>query len=221
MNKNKQRFDELELELIEIAATQFSFTEYRKNVTCVDAEKLYEWKVKSKNLIRNVCGENSEHYKAFSVAENIGDYNNTYDIFRCVRAVFHAAKDDYLGGYCTSVRILIEAEVFASQLEQAKELLGAGYYAAAAIIAGVVLETHLRELCISNNIKTGTMNRMNDDLAKSGIYTAIIQKQITSFAAIRNSAAHGKENDEKEGFKKEQVITMIQGIKNVLAISLD
>ncbi|GHV62654.1 hypothetical protein AGMMS49587_10140 [Spirochaetia bacterium] len=219
MNKHIQRFEELEKELSEIEKTVF-----RKNnssIERVDGEKLAEWRIKSKNLVGNACGKGSEHYQEFIGAEKSNGYSNVYSYFQIVRAIFNAAKDDYLGGYCASAKSLIEAEVFTSQIEQAQELLDVGYYVAAAIIAGVVLETHLRELCSSNNISMGTMNRMNDDLAKAGIYSAIIQKQITGFAAIRNSAAHGKENDAKEGFNKEQVVTMVQGIENFLATSLN
>jgi hypothetical protein len=58
---------------------------------------------------------------------------------------------------------------------------------------------------------------MNDDLTKAGVYNSLVQKQIASFAAIRNCAAHGKINE----FNAEQVKTMIQGIVNLLAITLN
>jgi hypothetical protein len=54
---------------------------------------------------------------------------------------------------------------------------------AAAVIAGTVLETALRQLCL---------DRMNADLAKAGVYNSLMQKRITALAAIRNRAAHGK-----------------------------
>jgi hypothetical protein len=57
---------------------------------------------------------------------------------------------------------------------------------AAAVIAGTVLETALRQLCL---------DRMNADLAKAGVYNSLMQKRITALAAIRNRAAHGKPNE--------------------------
>ena len=54
--------------------------------------------------------------------------------------------DDYKGGYLISIKNLIQADVFDSQLEQATELLSSGYKLAAAVIAGVVIETALRDL---------------------------------------------------------------------------
>ncbi|GHU89680.1 hypothetical protein FACS189476_08950 [Spirochaetia bacterium] len=224
MKKYIQRFEELSAQMSELERTK-TVKDGRtlggtKQYDAVDDEFFDKWKINVKNLLSYACGKESEHYKAFSDI-HIVSFHAAFDIFVKHKTVFNAAKEDYLGGYCANAKTLVEAAVFTSQLEQAQELLDAGYYVAAAIIAGVVLETHLRELCSSNNISTGTMNRMNDDLAKAGIYSAIIQKQITGFAAIRNSAAHGKENDAKEGFNKEQVVTMVQGIENFLATSLN
>lgn len=47
---------------------------------------------------------------------------------------------------------IVQAEVFDSELEQAKSLLESGYKNAAAVIAGVVLETAIKELCLNNGI---------------------------------------------------------------------
>ena len=128
-------------------------------------------------------------------------------------AVFLAIKEDFEGGYLVSYRSLVQAEVFSSELEQAEELLGNGYSTAAAVIAGAVLETALRDLCSAHAIEHGSLNRMNDDLAKVGVYNANQKKQITSIAAIRNSAAHGK----PEEFTKDQVRGMIDDIERFLA----
>ena len=79
------------------------------------------------------------------------------------------------------------------------------------------METKLRELCTDNGIDTGKLNKMNDDLTKAGVYNSLVQKQIASLSAIRNSAAHGKTNE----FNAEQVKTMIQEIVDLLAITLN
>lgn len=50
-----------------------------------------------------------------------------------------AAREEIEGGNLTSVRNLVHAE-----LEHARELLRSGYTMAAAVVAGVVLETMLR-----------------------------------------------------------------------------
>jgi hypothetical protein len=71
----------------------------------------------------------------------------------------------------------VQAEVFESELDQSKELQSASYKVAAAAIAGVVLETTLRQLCTDRGITFGKLDKMNADLAKSGVYTVLYKKE--------------------------------------------
>ena len=70
---------------------------------------------------------------------------------------------------------------------------------AAAVIAGVVLETTIRQLCDDEGIAHGKLDKMNADLTKAGRYSSLVQKQVTALAAIRNSAAHGKTDEYNRG----------------------
>ncbi|MGG6240079.1 DUF4145 domain-containing protein [Nodosilinea sp. AN01ver1] len=133
-----------------------------------------------------------------------------------LKAIFLAAKEDFEGGYLSSMRALVQAEVFDSELEQANELLNSGYFTAAAVVAGVLLETALRELCEKEGISVGKLDKMNADLAKAGVYNKLIQKRITALADIRNSAAHGKVNE----FVEQDVTDMIRYVSLFLASHL-
>jgi len=218
INKYRVRFEELQEQLIRLENTKYIDTDcFGNEVEYVDNELFNEWRVKVKNLIVNACGSESEHYKEFIALEKINNYFTNYGKLLNIKSVFHAAKEDYLGGYLSTVRDLVQAELFDDELEQAKELLDKKYHVAAAIIAGVVLETGIRELCKKNNIETGKLNKMNDDLAKNGVYNSLIQKQITALAGIRNSAAHGKTDE----FTIEQVENMIKEIETLLAFNLN
>jgi hypothetical protein len=73
----------------------------------------------------------------------------------------------------------------------------------------VVLETTLRTLCEANGLSTGTLNKMNDDLVKAGVYNSLKHKRITSLAAVRNSAAHGKTDE----FTAQDVKAMIADVQ--------
>src|SRR5690606_12460000 len=111
---------------------------------------------------------------------------------------------------------IVHADVFDSELEQAKSLLDNNYKNAAAVIAGAVLETAIKELCNNNqiDIEKKKLTRLNDDLAKAGVYNVLQQKQITALADIRNNAAHGN----YENFSSEDVQRMIQDIERFLLI---
>ncbi|WP_427501329.1 hypothetical protein ACQE3E_06190 [Methylomonas sp. MED-D] len=211
----KQRFSELKKQMEELLATEkqtySSFLE--KHEPNIDGNALLEWKVKVRNLLSKACGEGSEHYKEFSNNDSTGMYGTYLDTLKRLQAIFLAAKEDYEGGYLRATRSLIQAEVFDSELEQAKELFQAGYKSSSAIIAGVVLETTLRELCDQVGLPHGKLDKMNADLAKNGQYNKLQQKRITALADIRNSAAHGKTNE----FSERDVEDMIRDVERFIA----
>jgi hypothetical protein len=209
-----RRFDELskQAEAIE-ASKKTRHNELLGVGTFVDQTALLNWQVKALHLISAVCGERSQHFIAFGKAGASAPYTTNYALFIKMNAVFNAAKEDYAGGYLHEIRDLIEARVFNNELEQAEELLASGYYVAAAVIGGVVIETRLRQLCEDKGIPSGKLDKMNADLAKADVYNRLTQKQITAIADIRNSAAHG----ETGRFELKDVKDMLRDVRNLLA----
>jgi hypothetical protein len=206
----KKRFDELEDQSMQVEASKAQIlgsVEYS-----IDNDLVLNWRVKVKNLLSKVCGEESQHFHQFEKTED-KVYYYAYTMFKDLKAVFLAAKEDFEGGYLSSMRTLTQAEVFDSELEQSSELLRNGYSTAAAVIAGVVLETALRELCDKEGIQRGKLDKMNADLYKASVYSKLVQKQITAWADIRNSAAHGKSQE----FTEQDVTNMIRDVSHFLA----
>lgn len=214
INKLSIRFSDLEKQLETISSTHHTtHSEMFGKTEKVDTEALDEWLVKAKNLLVKSCGADSEHYKAFIKAEESHGFDSSFSKYKRVRAVFRAAKEDFDGGYLTSMKSLVQAEVFNSELEQASELLSKGYKIAAAVIAGVILETGVREICDRHSIPHAKLDKMNSDLAQKGVYNKLQQKRITALADIRNSAAHGK----PEEFSDEDVSAMIRDVESFLS----
>ena len=85
-------------------------------------------------------------------------YTSNWSRFKRTHAVFAAVKEDFEAGYLISFRTLVQSEVFQTELDQATELLDTGYITPSAVIAGVVLETTLRELCDRNGIKQSSVS---------------------------------------------------------------
>lgn len=98
-------------------------------------------------------------------------------------------------------------------MEQAEELLKSGYKDPACFIAGVTLETALKDLCTRKSIPHGKLDKMNADLAKAGAYNIAKQKQITAWADLRNNAAHGKWDQ----YSAADVDDMIKGVNRFIA----
>ena len=212
--KHLQRFKELDEQLRQVGSTRYT----KPGVNgvpfdYVDQYALTEWKVKAKSLLTQCCGQHSDHYNAFIEAEKIGGFPSSFARYGHLKAVFNAAKEDFEGGYLSSIRSLVQAEVFENELEQARELLRSGYQLAAAVVAGVVLETGLRELCDRRGVPHGKLDKMNADLAKEGVYNRLQQKRLTALADIRNSAAHGKVGE----FGPEDVEAMMKDVEDFLA----
>ena len=210
-----RRFGELLSQLEALHASKAvvynSFLE--KQQLNVDGNALLEWTVKARSLLSKACGVDSEYYKEFSENDSTKAYGTYLGTLECLKAIFLAAKEDYEGGYLRTTRSLIQAEVFDSELEQATGLLKVGYKSPAAVVAGVVLETSLRELCDQQGIAHGKLDKMNSDLAKAGTYNKLQQKRITALADIRNSAAHGTQNE----FSEQDVEDMIRDVERFVA----
>jgi hypothetical protein len=165
-----------------------------------DSELFRGWRLNASNLLMQVCGKESRHYKEFESIERTMGFKTIDEFVRGLRAVFVATKDDYEGGYLRSIRSFVRAELFDDELEQATELLASGYTAAAAVVARVVLETTLRTLCgdcspvievRKPDGKWVKLEKLNADLAKAGVYDTLVQKQVTWLAGVGNDAAHG------------------------------
>ena len=179
----------------------------------VDGQVMLNWQVKARHLLTLACGADSVHLDAFVQAEKPKAYHTNYEMLKELKAIFLAAKEDFEGGFMTSVRQLVQAEVFDTELDQARELLKGGYASAAAVIAGVVLETSMRNLCKDAGIEPASLNKMNADLTKAGVYNLLIQKRITAMADIRNSAAHGHPDQ----FSPADVTDMISYVENFVS----
>lgn len=130
-----------------------------------------------------------------------------------------ALRDDYEAGYLQSVQELIHADVFGDFLEMAQELLDKNYKDPAAVVAGSVLEEHLRKLAglagVSVSAPDGKpvkADRLNADLTKAGVYTGLEQKSVTAWLGLRNHAAHG----EYDKYDAAQVANLLSDIRAFL-----
>lgn len=166
-----------------------------------DDQLAYEWLAGGQSLLERIFGFDSTNARLF--AEPFQKLNTTSgrDLGRAL-GVLRSARSEVEGGYLFNTRVLIEAEVFSDFLEQAEHLLERNYYQAAAVLAGGVLEDAIRKLCERNDIaipEKATIDPLNVELAKKGIYSTLEQKRVTALADIRNKAAHAKWDEFSQG----------------------
>jgi hypothetical protein len=130
-----------------------------------------------------------------------------------LRGILNALRADYDAGRLQSFQELIHADLFSDFLEMAEYLMQEGYKDPAAVIAGGVLEEHLRKLCGKYGVTIPAkpkLDTMNADLAKGGAYNKNDQKQVTAWAGLRNDAAHGNYSNYGDG----EVKLMVAGIRD-------
>jgi hypothetical protein len=187
-----------------VLSTQYSLGPTFIGDDRVDSQLVMQWVTSIQNLLSRVFGKESVHLKNVN---SLAAKHITYSPAKQILGVLEAAKDDFEQGFIFEIKTIIEAELFDDFLEQAEYLLETGYYQPAAVIAGCILEDGLRKLCDKNEIafsERPKLDRMNADLAKSGIYNKLVQKQITAYADLRNKAAHGQwdefNSDDVKGF---------------------
>jgi hypothetical protein len=136
--------------------------------------------------------------------------------------ILTAIRKEIAEGWLVTLRGLVAAEFFADFLEMADHLFAQGYKDPAAVLAGSVLEGHLRQLSGANEIavteqKDGRdvprkADSLNADLSRAEVYNKLDQKSVTSWLDLRNKAAHGK----YEEYQAEQVRLMIGGVRDFI-----
>jgi hypothetical protein len=133
--------------------------------------------------------------------------------------VVEALSADLQAGYAQGFAELIHAEVFSDFLDMAHELQTSGYKDAAAVVAGSVLEDHLRKLAAKAGVPVtksdGSAKKadaLNAELRAESVYNVLEQKSVTAWLDLRNKAAHGDYGE----YDHSQVGALIRDVREFL-----
>lgn len=114
------------------------------------------------------------------------------------------------------IKQLLQADVFDSELEAAKELNKKGFSRAAGAMCGVVLESHFTQVCESRKIKTmkkhSTINDYNELLKAEHVISIEVFRFIQFLGDLRNKCDHKKEEEPT----KEEINDLIQGVEKII-----
>jgi hypothetical protein len=134
-------------------------------------------------------------------------------------AIAHALRDDYALGGLSAVEELVHADLFDDFLAMAEELHAKGFVGPAAILAGSVLEEHLRKLATKFGIESApdgrprTVETLGVALKKAGAISEVQRKSVSAWYAQRNEGAHGHFEELSDG----DVERMIDGVRDFVA----
>jgi hypothetical protein len=135
-------------------------------------------------------------------------------------AVVQALRDDYQAGALTAVEELVHADLFDDFLGMAGELLSKGFVGPSAVLAGTVLEEHLRRLAKKHDVATiddkgrpRSVEVLGVDLRKAEVITEVQRRGVVAWYAQRSEGAHGR----SENLDAAEVERMIDGIRDFVA----
>jgi hypothetical protein len=163
-------------------------------------------------------GQHFENYQRLTKKAFTNVHSNSYMHICEAQGILKAIKHELKTGLLVDLRSLLQATIFADFLEMAEHLHSEGYKDAAAVTIGAVLEDSLRKLAdkqgiptIAPNGRPLTIDPINVSLTKANVYGPLVQKQVTTWADLRNSAAHGH-YDKYDEAQVKQMLLFVQKI---------
>ncbi len=114
------------------------------------------------------------------------------------------------------IKLLVQADLFDSEIDSAKELLKHKFSRAAGALAGVVLEKHLAQVAGNHSLKISKkypgLNDWNQLLKDNNIIETPKWRLISLLADIRNLCSHDKQTEPT----MDQVQELIDGVSRVI-----
>ena len=152
---------------------------------------------------QNAWGE--YNFKPSSIVDK---YEQQFNILESLLPRFSSSLFD--------IKQLVQADMFDSEIDAAKELNKKGFLRAAGAICGVVIEKHLHQDCTSRGItiskKNPTINDYNDLLKDNNIIDIPTWRFIQRLADIRNLCDHNKSEEPT----KENIKDLIDGTSKII-----
>ncbi len=113
------------------------------------------------------------------------------------------------------IKQLLQADLFDTEIDTARELLKNGYVRASGAVAGVVLEKHLQQVSASHNVavkaKNPSISDYNDALKEAQVIDVPTWRFIQHLADLRNLCDHKKQREPKP----EEIEDLINGVDKV------
>ena len=157
--------------------------------TYVDLAGFTRWRARCKLLI-SLLDRAGRPWEG----ELTADWNNRIEQAIKTQSTLQAIKLSVAEGVLLQLEDLVLADAFANLLEQAKYLLGQGYFLASGVILRAVLEERLRRLSDRHGLTLSkpkpTLSDYNTELYRAGVYGKVTFKDVESLVAVGNAAAH-------------------------------
>ena len=140
-------------------------------------------------------------------------------VLSVVTGAARALRTDLAAGHVRPLEEIVHADIFEDFLDMASELLGNGYLGPAAVLAGSVLEEHVRKLAQANSVpvrdqqgRPRSFDALAIDLTKATTILETERKTLVAAYGLRSDGAHGRHAQLVRG----DVERMIDGIRDFM-----
>ena len=112
--------------------------------------------------------------------------------------------------------LILQADLFDSEVDSARSLANSGYFRAAGAICGVVIEKHLKQVCDTHGVvmrkKNKTIGDYNQALKDQGAISIPQWRFVQHLADIRNLCDHAKGREPE----KKEIEDLVSGTEKIL-----
>ncbi|MDY0282601.1 MAG: HEPN domain-containing protein [Salinivirgaceae bacterium] len=160
------------------------------------------------DCLQGIVMKNSRGEVIADPSSAITHYKQQLAIIKGLRKRFESSLYD--------IRLHLQAEMFDDELDAASYLLKSRFNRAAGAMAGVVLERHLKQVCINHDVKLpkkkhSTISDLNEALKQENIIDTADWRRIQLLGDIRNKCDHDKDVEPS----KSEVNELIDGVKKI------
>lgn len=124
--------------------------------------------------------------------------------------------ENYFESSLFNIKELLQADIFDSELDGARELHKNGFYRASGALCGVILEKHFACVCTSHSIKMKSkapgISDYNEKLKEDNVIDNKTYLLVQRLGAIRNLCDHNK----KQEPTKDDIEDLINGTDKIL-----
>ena len=172
-----------------------------------DFEKYYYQK--GENCLKDCINYQSDYFDFLKdrAQEAMLLFENQLGIVKAAKRKFESSLFE--------IKQLVQADLFNSELDAARELNKKGFTRGAGAVAGVVLEGHLSQVCENHKLKiikkNPTINDFSQLLKDNDVADIPAWRFIQHLADLRNLCDHNKKREPK----KEEIEELISGIEKI------
>jgi hypothetical protein len=169
--------------------------------TFVNEQQFHDFRISGISLLSRIFGDKNQHYQCFKTEVTSPGASRT----RRGLGILSAARTELQGNWVETTRASITSEILTEFMAMAKTNIEAGNLHSAAILICAVVEKHLRNLCLANDISTinelvhsTTLKKplqLNGEAYKKKLYDRQQNRKIISWFELRDGAEPTTVND--------------------------